>query len=278
MFGAYRILKVFGLLLAATSAVDSAMAQDRNWTGFYAGVYAGSAWGHSNVSSASNCPGSFPRTGYYCDQSSTVLLPNAGAVGAQGTGSISSVEFTGGGLAGYNWQAGALVLGGEADFGAFNLSGSRFGSAKFPSEVFGFAFGQSVDTNWLATVRGRLGWSMSSLLLYVTGGVAFTDLHVSTAFNDAASSTNNNLAPFNATGFGSESKTKAGYVVGGGLEWALTQNWSIRGEYLYVDFGSVNTSARVSNPSPFFASLSNLITTSADLNAQIARAALSYRF
>lgn len=57
----------------------------------------------------------------------------------------------------------------------------------------------------------------------------------------------------------------------------LTGNWSLRGEYLYVDFGAVKSSMFVSS-AQFGPNVGNTIETSADLNAHIARATLNYKF
>ena len=86
-------------------------------------------------------------------------------------------------------------------------------------------------------------------------------------------STNN---PANtASGASSSSDTLVGWTVGGGVEWAFAPNWSVKGEYLYMDFGSISTSTNVAsaafvNP--------NVFSTSVDLKANIVRAGINYRF
>ena len=105
--------------------------------------------------------------------------------------------------------------------------------------------------------------------MYATGGLAVTDLHVANAFV-----TTNNPAN-TAAGASSNSQTRAGWTVGGGGEWALWQNWSVKAEYLFVDFPSLSTSANVSDPldpSP------DIFVTSANLKAHIARVGINFKF
>ena len=164
--------------------------------------------------------------------------------------------FTGGFQAGYNWQvSNNAVLGIEGDIGAFDLRGSSTASG-FAQGVT-FTTTSSASTTWLATVRGRLGLAANNWLFYVTGGAAFTTLKGNFAYSDNA--TNQEAA--------SLSNAKAGYAVGGGVEAALWQQWSIKAEYLYVGFDRVATTGIVVGaglgPQP--------INNSIDLKANIVR-------
>jgi outer membrane immunogenic protein len=87
--------------------------------------------------------------------------------------------------------------------------------------------------DWLASFRGRIGWAWDDRnLLYATGGLALAQLKS----NDGMTGFTNYTATLNTT--------KAGWVVGGGIEHRLTKNWSVMGEVLYYDFGHTgNTSA-----------------------------------
>ncbi|MBB5048339.1 outer membrane immunogenic protein [Rhodopseudomonas rhenobacensis] len=113
----------------------------------------------------------------------------------------------GGVQAGYNWQSGQFVFGLEGDI-AISAADDRFASWKFSNP-------------WFGTVRGRVGYSFDNLLVYGTGGLAFGELK--------------------GERFGaSESHTNAGWTIGAGAEFGLSQNWSAKVEYLYVDLGSSN--------------------------------------
>ena len=125
-------------------------------------------------------------------------------------GSHSGEGWLGGAQIGYNWQAGRFVYGLEADISSLWVDG---GNACCNHEM-----------SWLYSVRGRLGLASpdNRTLFYVTGGGAWADI-------DYAS-------------LGSYSNNHFGWVIGGGIERALTQNVTARVEYLYYDFGSESTS------------------------------------
>ena len=254
------------------------VAAPYSWTGWYVGANAGGFWGHSDVTSNVPCTAtSFfgPGGGYFC--TTTTGLANGVAVGAAGTGSLSDSGFTGGAQAGYNRQNGNFVVGLEADIGAFHFRGSQSVSARYPVPVipiFGvhtFTVGTSVEANWLFTARGRIGWTVKpNLLAYATGGLAVTSLQVANSFSD------DNGIP-GASGAGSNSATKLGWTLGGGLEWAFDKNWSAKAEYLYVDFGSVTVNS-TGTGTYAGTGYSQAISTSADLTAHIARVGVNYKF
>jgi outer membrane immunogenic protein len=235
-----------------------------SWTGFYVGLNAGGAWGNSDHNSIFSCPAGTGNT------DCTYSFPaNVAAASAAATGSVHANGFTGGVQAGYNWQAGVWIFGVEADFNAFNLSGSRAAAGPFPQASSNFAVGSSVDTDWLFTARGRLGGLITpAVLLYVTGGLAVTKLEIANTFTD-------DFTP-RTFGSSSQSDTKAGWTVGAGVEWMFAPRWSAKAEYLYVDFGSVSTTLVTNNA--FALNSANLMTTSVDLKAHIARAGINYHF
>ncbi len=233
-----------------------------NWTGFYIGGNVGWAWGESDFSSNFSCSGTFGS----CSYNAPVNFP---FFNAQGSGSLNDNGFTGGVQGGYNWQFGGFVVGLEADFGAFSINPSRTLIAFGPSTSTPITITVESETNWLLTTRGRLGWlATPNVLLFATGGLAVTDLSISNAFSDQ-------VAPV-TSGSSSHSKTLAGFAVGGGFEWMLDRNWSVKGEYLYIDFGSVTTTAQITIPG---AGLSpNTLATSADVTAHVARLGFNYAF
>jgi outer membrane immunogenic protein len=88
----------------------------------------------------------------------------------------------------------------------------------------------SNNVRWLASARGRVGYTWDRTLVYLTGGAAW--MNVSYSATLAA------LAPFSAST--SFTKTHAGWVLGPGVEWLLARNWTVRGEYLYYGFPSAS--------------------------------------
>jgi outer membrane immunogenic protein len=250
-----------------------------SWTGFYVGLNAGGTWARSDADTSVNCNVTFVNAPfpYFC--ATTGGVANGAAVSAAGSGTITASGFTGGIQAGYNWQGPNLIYGLETDFGAFHLRGSRQGPGTYPVD-FGFAFAgssfasnSSFNTDWLYTLRGRIGVPVSSnLMAYATGGLALTRIGVSNSFSD-------NIIPnlaFDAAGSANGSETKAGWVVGGGLEYALVNNWSIKAEYLFMDFGKVTATGTIFNPQP--GGYVQGISTSSDLTAQVARVGVNRRF
>ena len=89
----------------------------------------------------------------------------------------------------------------------------------------------STKLPFLATVRPRLGVTFANTLLYVTGGLAVATLQTTDSF-----------AAINGTSLAtvSSSSSRTGWTAGGGAEYALTRNWSIKGEYLHIDLGIDN--------------------------------------
>jgi outer membrane immunogenic protein len=245
------------------------------WTGFYLGGNAGIAWGTSHFTTMVDCSGP-AGTGYFCNGTGAGAA-NAAALDASGTGDASDTGFTGGAQGGYNYQWGNALLGLEADFEAFDLNGSRTGSGAFPvaSPTIGsfpagttYSITQTFNTDWLFTFRGRLGWTVQpNLLLYATGGLAVTELKIAYVYSDS----------FGGSSSGSASSTKTGWTVGGGVEWAFNTHWTVRAEYLYLDFGKVTATGNVPSVAAK-AGAQNALSTTGDLTASIARLGVNYRF
>ncbi|QXX73539.1 outer membrane protein [Methylovirgula sp. HY1] len=111
----------------------------------------------------------------------------------------------GGAHAGYNYQVGQFVAGLEGDVNGSSYNGG-FG---------GYSTNENID----GSIRGRIGMAWDRLLLYATGGAAFAGI------------TNDYLGT-------SISHTRVGWTIGGGVEYALDNNWSVRAEYRYTDYGT----------------------------------------
>jgi outer membrane immunogenic protein len=178
------------------------------WTGLYAGGQIGYGWGR---------------------QTDNVF--NAGGTPISTIGSIDSSGVVGGAHLGYNWQTGLFVYGLEGDVNGASYQGSTFGpfapgvpgvvAAAIPG-LFGTA---TTAIPVQGSIRGRLGVAFDRALIYATGGLALADIHdtfTTPAFSD------------------SFWHFRAGWTVGGGVEYAVTNNWSVRAEYRYSDFGSYN--------------------------------------
>jgi len=271
-----------GVAIAALTAVGTVAAQAADlptrkeapapvfvpppftWTGFYVGLNAGGIFTSGSRSSTLFVPAAFPfpLATYY-----------PGGLGSGEDG------FIGGGQAGYNWQTGAFVLGIETDFQGSTLSksvdvvGTPFAGPAVPPGLLGdtLSVHAKASLDWLGTTRGRVGFVVTPdnrLMIYGTGGVAYGGGSTNFSVFDASTG---------AFWSGNPSSSRVGWVAGAGVEYALTNNWTIRGEYLYADLGSSNfTSVGNAAAATFFPG----VYTSGKIsyNASIVRAAVNYKF
>ena len=219
------------------------------WTGFYVGLNAGYNWANVDVDWL-YAPG-FPSA------PADIAAATAGAVGT-----LHPKGFTGGGQIGYNWQITNVVLGAEADVEYLGGSDSRFVNLAAVGLPAGTTQTETVKSRWLATFRGRLGWALDRVLVYATGGLAVGRI----SYSDLATYT------LGLQQSASSDTTKAGWTAGAGIEYAITPNWTVRGEYLYVDLGSTSYTS-VFTPSP-----AAVITHNHDYKTNIARFGLNYKF
>jgi outer membrane immunogenic protein len=236
----------------------------------YIGLNAGAAWGSSSYATSPGCPPA-AIDAVFCNKAPEASARNGSSVAASGRGTLSSSGFTGGIHGGYNWQQGNIVLGGESDFGALDLGQSASAKGAFPFPFLGttYALTDSISTSWLATLRGRLGYTVSpELLLYATGGVAFADFKIASSYADNA------IDPTfpGGSGFGRRTEVRTGWVMGGGGEWLLNASWSITAEYLHLDFGSMGVDVPVSNTPAFV----QRMRVEADLSAEVVRVGINY--
>jgi outer membrane immunogenic protein len=229
-----------------------------SWTGFYIGVHAGTAWQSTPDWTFSDPFGFF-----------TTASVNGG--GNAELGAVGGIQ------AGYNWQfAPAWVAGLEGDFSwALSLSDHRTtGPLVNALGLAGANVSMSAKTEWLSSVRGRLGFTgwFNNMMLYATGGAAWANVEyaaqttvgppLAVAFSNFTASTSFNTI-------------KSGWVFGGGAEWMATTNILLRAEYLYYGINNASTGS-----APFFppvAGTSTAYSWSRD-NIQVFRLAGSYKF
>jgi outer membrane immunogenic protein len=223
-----------------------------SWTGWYLGLNAGGAWTRSNVA--------YTQTGAYPGFNAPADVAFANALGSP---TLNQGGFTGGGQAGYNYQAGWAVWGLETDINYLHTSAGNFAAGTLPVAAAGVTSTVNVTTDWLYTLRGRLGVSADRALYYVTGGLAVGNESFSQNFFHTATG---------SAEAGSTSATKAGWTVGGGVEYAFTNRVSAKVEYLYVDLGSVSFNS-VNTVFPTFTA-----ANSANLKESIVRGGINFRY
>ena len=143
----------------------------------------------------------------------------------------------GGANVGYNYEfnqwpifsSSGVVVGLEGTVDGTSLSNTG-GAA---SDVFFVTAHSRSDIQ--GSIRGRVGLAWDRALIYATGGAAFGAFQTDISSFGTIPLTG---APF----FGSTSisTTRVGWTVGGGIQYAVTNNWSVRAEYRYTDFGTIN--------------------------------------
>jgi outer membrane immunogenic protein len=218
-------------------AVPPPLAPVYTWTGFYLGGTVGVGWTGSGIDNAV--------TSTFCNP----LLVGCPAVGSALAAAVPPHFNTnpggviGGGEIGYNWQTGRIVWGVEADFSGASIKGSDMQNATAPIAGFPNTIsGQGTATeklDYFGTVRGRLGFTLTDpLLVYATGGFAFGHVASGTLLTEAASG--GCFCGSSPTVAAAASSTLTGWTVGGGLEYMLTPSWTVKGEYLYYDLGSMS--------------------------------------
>ncbi len=226
-----------------------------NWTGFYIGGNVGYGWSHRD----------FTRT----------FTVTSG--GVQRSALISGTDdgrgWLGGGQIGFNYEfLGNWVAGIEADIDAAHITSSTFACFTGLTSVCGT---RDTDIKDFGTVRGRLGYAFNNWLVYGTGGWAWGH--------------GNNTIQITCVGAGcpgasvlpttpapvSVDVNPNGWAAGGGVEWAFLPNWTLRAEYLHLQFDGV-TEDRSIQP----VALPSLITThvSSNVGVDIVRVGVNYLF
>ncbi len=167
--------------------------------------------------------------------------PSALSLGVSGSGALGGAQI------GYDWQSGAWVFGAVADI-AFtsheanlDVAIAGFGSASASSQL-----------TYLGTVRGRVGYAFDRALLYGHGGFAYGRTEQDITVNGAE--------------VASGDLNRTGWVLGAGLEYAVTDRISFQTEYSYVDLGRDNLYN------------DGVIALSEDLKFHTLKAAVNFRF
>lgn len=152
--------------------------------------------------------------------------------------------FVGGGQIGYNYQVGQWVFGAEADFQGADLKATATAPA--------LGLTASNELNYFGTVRARVGYAFDRFLPYVTGGFAYGNVK----------------NKFTAPGFVfKDDNMQYGWTLGGGLEYAFTNNWTAKVEYLYVNLDK--ESYRIPGAT---------LNTDVETKFSVVRAGLNYKF
>ncbi|WP_142416402.1 outer membrane protein [Bartonella massiliensis] len=93
----------------------------------------------------------------------------------------------------------------------------------------------TLKQKWSGATRVKVGFAMERMMPYLSGGIAYTQLQ--NVFEVAANNTESREAIDLASLASDEKKTMVGYTLGGGVDFAMTDNIIVRAEYRYSDFG-----------------------------------------
>jgi outer membrane immunogenic protein len=231
------------------------------WAGCYAGL---------------NLGGGASGTNFYAtiDPGTHLTGGDPTLVGGSGDGGANANGLLVGGQAGCNLQFKDLVVGLEGDFDSFRSTPqlanytNTLGDGATP-----FTISQSLSTNWLGTIRPRIGVAADRNLAYITGGVAFTRVSYTESYVDSLTGSSTSITAPGA-GIATASKSLVGWVAGGGWEYAFADHWTGRAEYLYASFPSTSAFGVITDAAGGI----NTFHGSTDLVVQIIRAGLNYKF
>jgi outer membrane immunogenic protein len=195
-----------------------------SWTGFYVGGFAGYKFGSADTNLELG-------GGWDADPldraDRDLLLANS-------PDNLDTSGFEAGGLIGYNYQWNKWVFGLEAS-GAYLWLDNAHDTGLFtvPATQDVYNIETSFETQYLFTVGPRIGYTFCRWLPYITGGLAVGDIdfHQELILHNF---------PFNEGG--STSDTQVGWMVGGGLEYAIDDHWRVRAQYQFIDLGEIDFS------------------------------------
>jgi opacity protein-like surface antigen len=208
-----------------------------NWTGFFVGGSLGVLNGQQDIAYVTQVP-----------------LPGfVQSANPRFAGALGGVQ------AGYDYQAGKWVFGVEANINATNAHGAR------PCQI-SFLVTCEDNKDWIGTATVRAGYAFwNRALFYGRAGVAYTETTINAVCNGGAQPLTRITCP------SSDSHSRAGWTVGLGTEFALTQNWTVRGETNYYDLGKTNFNLPQPAPAP-------TLVTDVRETGFITTVGLNYRF
>ena len=250
------------LAAAAVAGPATAAVQHPAFEGWYVGGNLGGSWSDSNSHLTVG-----PGTTAIPTPPIAIPPPDVAGINALSGGSSNKSGFTGGIEGGYNFITDNHILWGvETDFGFMDSDDRTSRSFQSTVGITGqplpmVTISTRVKTSWIWTLRPRIGWSEGPWAIYGTAGLAMTDAKSSLEYVD-------NRVPPN-TASRSANETLTGWTAGIGAAYAFSENWSVKGEWLYADFGHIG-SAETNN----FVS----ITPRDSVQTHMFRVGLDYKF
>ena len=206
-------------------------------------------------------------------------MASARTLATQGAG------FIGGGQIGYNWRVSESFVAGwsgyPGDRGRRRQRDQREPSSDAngrPQLPDGFVREQGPGLSRHGS--GRVGYLLTpTLLAYATGGFAYGGVTAKTGFFQTVPNDQPPSYEFLAANNSSFSNTRVGWTVGGGVEWLICPNWSVKLDYLDYDLGNANYPVGVTTDKNFgdILLVSNT-RASTRFDGHVARVGVNYHF
>jgi outer membrane immunogenic protein len=265
----------FAADMAARTPVYAKAPIATDWTGFYLGAGIGARSSQVDGDVSQDSINSFNNffAGNLC-------APGGSSCSGE---SLNGTAFRISPYLGYNYQFATQWLAGiEGDMG-FGSKTTTLANAFYPNTGISSFRGQdsfAVKTGWDAGLRGRLGFLVTpSFLVYGTAGAAWQHIDATSTCSTDTNSFSFCEPRLFAPSVITDSATKLGWTVGAGIETTLSQNWIVRGEYRYADFGTItNTDTRACGSPPHCLLSSLAITDTLRLRTQTATFGVAYKF
>jgi outer membrane immunogenic protein len=219
-----KILLGVAMSLLVAAEATAADLSTWDWTGCYLGGNIGHGWSNTSFSDPA------------------LII---------GNDAVSGSGVVGGGQIGCDYKAGPVLLGVRGTIEGTGITGSSAGLVT-----------NSSATPWLATMTGRVGYTVSlTTLIYAKGGGTWVQNNVTGSLNGLPLSTSSYIA--------------GGRIFGGGLEWLLLPHWSVFVEYDYLSFGS-KAATFTGSPGNILAGTTFPINVAQ--NAQLVFVGMNFRF
>lgn len=227
------------------------------WSGPYGGIYAGGMVSYAG-GSVQLTPGN----------SSFTSGATQDGIDADGYKSVASLMPEAGGQLGYNYLQNQTLFGGELSFGYFNPKETKVitsNLAGFPSR--NYVANARIDSDWLLTLRPKIGYALGRVLIEGSGGLALADLTVQEYYSDNYQG--------GRSVFGKTSTIKVGWTAGTAVSYALDETWSVKGEYLFTSFGAIYATGPVVDRQTV---TTGVMSQSYAVGSHSLKLALNYRF
>lgn len=220
-----------GLSLSSVCCVSLAVVSPASqWSGFYVGANSGVSYNQIKAKTTVSSYG-----GYFSGNDGTVIA-NASKQNRHTVGGLIGLDT------GYNWNISNYILGVEADANWFYIRNSKSNTRAYETApASSFTTKSTVQSNWLFTLHPEFGYAFCRYLVYITGGLALSDVTYKYKFTDDAFSAHETAS----------STARLGWLVGSGIKVKITPDWSTQLSYEYVQFERKNATGSVTNSGGF---------------------------